>query len=293
MHNVNWDDLRIVLAVADAGSVNAAARRLGVNHATVLRRLANFETAAKVSLFQKSARGYRVDPSAHAVITALRSVERSVEGFDRVVAGQERDLEGIVRITSTDSLCQTILPPIIRDIHARHPGLSVELLATNARLNLSKLDADITIRPARSLPGDLVGDRVATMSFQVYCARGYSKEAPQKDRWLAPGELLGRSPVGVWAQSIPEEQIVARADSFVTLARLAATGLGLTMIPSILGDAAEDLERAPGHPHQQETGLWVASHPDLRRTPRIAACVSAMADALREHANWIAGNPGR
>ncbi|MFV0475695.1 MAG: LysR family transcriptional regulator, partial [Pikeienuella sp.] len=86
-HNESWDDLRIALAVAEAGSVNAAAKALGLNHATVLRRIAAFERRRGLTLFERNARGARVAPGAAAMIEHLREVEAAIGRFDRAAAG--------------------------------------------------------------------------------------------------------------------------------------------------------------------------------------------------------------
>ena len=127
-----WDDLRFVLAVAEAGSVNAAASRLGVNHATILRRVAAFEADHATTVFVRNAKGYTVAPDAVAIIDAIRTVEKSVDAMERVISGHGARLDGSVRLTSTDSLCQTVLPPIIRNFHRAHPKLTPALRSMSA-----------------------------------------------------------------------------------------------------------------------------------------------------------------
>lgn len=279
-----WDDLRYVLAVADAGSVNAAASTLGVNHATILRRIASFEAAHSISVFQKSATGYRVSDEFQPIIEAIRGVNASVDALERVIAGKGERLDGVVRMTSTDSLCRTVLPPILRNFHQAHPDLTIALSATNARLNLSKLDAEITVRPAKTLPPDLTGHKVARMEFRVFGTANYLSRHPSGNpashRWLGVTELLARSPVGAWQANLPGDQIVFKADSFVTLADVAETGLGLAMLPDCLGVFSETLTPAPQFPDTLETFIWVATHHDLAASPRIQACAEFLESEL-------------
>ena len=279
-HN-NWDDIRFALAVADEGSLNAAAKRLGVNHATVLRRIAGFEAATGVRLFQRSARGYAVDPAARRVLDAMRGVEAAIGRVDRMTAGKAERIAGPVQLTSTDSLSLTLLPRHVTAFRNAHPELTISVISTNARLNFARLDAEVAIRPAQTLPADMIGDRVGTMRMRVYGAADYLAARPRRQAaahdWLGVSDLLSRSPVYDWQARLPQDRIALRADSFSTLAAHARAGLGLAMLPSVV---AEGLTPAPGFDDELTTGVWVAAHPDLANAPRIALCRSWFIDAL-------------
>lgn len=283
---LNWDDLKFVLAVARAGSVNAAAQALQVNHATILRRVASFEDAHNIIIFGRETKGYTVTADAVPIIEAIRAVESSIDAMERVIAGKGENLEGSIHVTSTDSLCRTILPPIIRKFHQLHPDLKIELSVTNARLNLAKLDAEVTIRPAKALPSDLVGVKSVEMSFGVYGTPGYIAQNPSTDLgahcWMGVTDLLGRSPVGTWQSQLPKNAIAFRADSFVTLADMAETGIGLAMIPTCLANHSETLIPAPQFPEKLGTNVWVAAHKDLYDVPRIAVLTRYFDQAIRQ-----------
>ena len=118
MHNTDWNDLKFVLAVATHGSVNAAAAMLNVNHATVLRRVAAFENNTGVTVFERHARGYRVLSDATPVVDAIRAVDGRIDHLNRVLAGYGAAFEGQISVTSTDSLCDTVLPAAIAHLKA-------------------------------------------------------------------------------------------------------------------------------------------------------------------------------
>jgi len=159
MHKIKWDDLQFVLAVAEGGSLAAAARTLGVNHTTVLRRLGALEDRLGVRLFERHASGYRLSAESKHVLNTIRGIEKSVQGLERAIAGQGVDFEGSLRLTSTDSLFKSVLVRHVRNFRARNPSVLLDLHVTNVRLNFAKLDADITVRPATVLPSDLTGER--------------------------------------------------------------------------------------------------------------------------------------
>lgn len=290
MHKANWDDLRIVLAVVDARSVNAAAQKLGINHATVLRRLKVFEERHGLTLFHKSSSGYRVDPAAQKIVETIRSVDRSVDAFERAITGQEDQPSGDVRVTSTDSLCLDLLPKAIAELRTKNSGLRVTLVSTNAHLNLSKLDADITVRPARALPENLTGHRVCKMTFRSYATPSYLEKDVVPAHWLGVSDHLMRSPVGAWMEENAGRKVILNADSFVSLTAMAATGLGAAILPTCLGDPDPRLVRVEAVPVRLETSLWIATHNDVSAVPRVQAVVSHLAASLKQDVSLIDGD---
>jgi len=284
MHNLDWNDLKFVLAVSAEGSVNAAASALGVNHATVLRRIAAFEDQTRVTIFERHTRGYRVLNDAEVIIDAIRAVDSQIDRLNRVLAGFGAALEGQVSITSTDSLCDTVLPDAIAHLKLRHPSVHIHLLASNRHVNLAKLDAELSVRPAMALPENISGIAAGQLGFAIYGTDAYwagRLHLPAEEHhWFAPSALLAGAPPHRWMDRIPESRIIAHADSFVTLARLAETGNGLAFVPICVGETSPSLRRSPELPDQLETNLWVAAHSDLLNTPRIRAIAEALAERL-------------
>lgn len=292
MQNIDWDDFRYVLAVADRGSLSAAARALGVNHATVLRRIASFEQSLGVEIFEKRPGGYRVHRGAAPVLRRLRGIEQSVASAQRSIQGLS-GTSGYVRITSTDSLSQLILPRHVGDLHASSPGLRVTLASSNSRLDLSGLDAEITIRPSRLLAEDLEGVEACKLAFAIFGAPDYLRRNPSPHiddhSWLGVSELLMRSPVGAWEKEHLNVEPVFKADSFLTLGLAAAGGIGLAMLPVFVGELTAGLEPAPQFDTRLVNTIWVAAHPDLFELERIQFLISFFVDALRADAALLEG----
>ncbi len=281
MHSDNWDDLRYVLAVAESGSVSAAARALGVNHATVLRRVAAFEERHGVGLFEKSARGYAIPPDRIKVIEAAREVENAMAAVERLMRGDAAPVAGKVRVTSTDTFCSTVLPGILAQIARKGPG--IELLTSNGHLDFARLHADITVRPTERLPEDLAGEKVSTLGFAVYTA-------PEAAGWLGLKGRLAGSVAGTWmSENVDVDDIVASSDSFPTLLRFAEQGLGRALLPCILGDASPVLGRVPGGPSELAVPIWVASHVDLADAPRLRSVRAQIGRGLKDHDDALSG----
>ncbi|RYG92100.1 LysR family transcriptional regulator [Loktanella sp. IMCC34160] len=290
MHRSNWDDLRFVLAVAETGSVSAAARALGVNHATVLRRIAGFEERVGAPVFDRTAQGYRVPADKLRVIEAAREVQNAIMNVDRLLRGADAQLSGVVRITSTDTFCTTVLPPIVHDLMAEAPGLAIELHCTNAHLDLSRLHADISVRPALKLADDLVGDPAGQMGLAPYTAAGADTQ-----KWLGLTGALSRSRAADWmAANVGPEDITSGADSFMVLCEMVAAGLGRGFLPCVLGEGDRRLRRLPEEiAPVQVVPLWVASHIDLAQAPRLRGVRARLAEALAAESDWMLGQGPR
>lgn len=281
----NWDDLRFVLAVAEEGSVNAAARRLGVNHATVLRRVAAYEEASGVEIFEKTGRGYVVSGAHKRVIEAAREVDRAVQSVARTLQGVRAPLTGDVRVTSTDTFCQYVLPPIVSELRRSSPELRIELLCTNTHLDLARTHADITVRPTDKLADDLVGEVGAKLGFGLF----RRKDSKTTD-WLGICGPLSRSLIGRWMEgAIDPARIIACADSFPVLREMAAAGQGMAPMPWFLGHEDARLEEVHGIIPDISVDIWVASHADLADVPRIAETRRALVRALAKTAPRLRG----
>jgi len=296
MHKTkNWDDLRFVLAVSEAGSVNAASTRLGVNHATVLRRIAAFEARHGVRIFDRDAKGYRATDASARILAAAKQVEEAYHSLERLVSGHDAQLRGTVRLTSTDTFSTTVLPDILADFRRAEPEITIEMQVTNAHVNLARLDADVTVRPAQKLPEDMIGSPAAKLGFAVFGRRDLLSQMRQSNGdpppWVAAGALLDGSLPGRWMlNNIPQDQIVARADSFVSLMYLARAGLGLALLPCCLADRDDGLVRLTASHPEVVVDLWVASHKDMAEVPRIQAVKQFLHKALGKQKRFLLGD---
>lgn len=277
MHRDNWDDLRYVLAVAETGSVSAASRLLKVNHATVLRRIAAFEERQGAEVFERSPQGYQVPSDRLRLVEAAREVRNAIDTVGRILQGAEAQLSGVVRVTSTDTFCISVLPDVVAEITAESPELRIELQCTNAHLDLSRLHADISVRPAVKLPDELTGDRAGILGMRSYGPVNATGEL----RWLGVCGALSRSKAAEFmAEELAPGEIVNGADSFPVLREMVAAGLGKAILPNCLGDPDPRVERLHQGPNEVSVPVWVASHADLADAPRLRNTRKRIAEAL-------------
>ncbi|MCK0148618.1 LysR family transcriptional regulator [Marivita sp. S6314] len=287
MHKLNWDDLRYVLAVAESGSVNAAAKALGVNHATVLRRITAFEEASGGPLFDRSPTGYKLRTDRAQVVEAARSAAQHVRKVEDLMRGTASGTGSVLRLTSTDSLCQTILARIFPSLSRRIAPDKLVYVQSNAHLDMAQLNADICVRPALTLPEDLQGQKIGQMGFAVYRKAGATGPAA----WLGLDGMLSKSRPARWMDDkVDPADIASAADSFCALAQIAGAGSYRVILPCILGDGHPDLARDPSAPKVDfAVPIWVACYRDLASSHRITRCIDAVAKLVKPQAAALEG----
>lgn len=283
-HNVRWDDLQIVLAVAEKRSLSGAARELGVNHATVLRRVEALERQTGVKIFDRPPGGYRLRPEAQDLLSALRGIAQSVGRVERALTAARLGAGGSFRLTTTDSVANLLLPRHLLLLRDLHPDIEVAVIVANRPLDMGRPDAEITIRPAVNLPEGMQGQQAATMDFGVFASPDYLVRHPGPDpgqhQWIGVAPPLTRSPVSEWQERTLPAPPLVRADSFLVMARLAAEGAGLAMIPVFVARSEPGLVAVPAFPERTTTGVWIAAHSDLASVPRVAHLMKFFAGAI-------------
>ncbi|WP_105385088.1 LysR family transcriptional regulator [Neorhizobium alkalisoli] len=288
MHSWDWDDLKYVLAVADHGSLAAAARVLGVNHSTVLRRISSFETANGFRVFDRLTSGYALTDTGEDLLHPARQMQGILRQLESKLRGKDERLEGALRVTTCDTLMGSVLPRILAGFSELHPGITVALTTGSFVTDLAQRDADVALRTGDTAPDALVGRRAVDVSFAIYgtpelIERNTGKTAAEFDRWVAPDMTLGGMKISRWlGKTIPESSIAMRGDSLVSLQRAAECGQGFAVLPCYLGSSSKNLEKVE-HPDLNEmaTGLWVLTHRDLRRTARVRAFTSYVSQEFR------------
>ena len=273
---MNWDDIKFVLAVADTGSLNSTARRLGVTHATVMRRVAAFEQRCESPVFLKSKTGYSLLPEAEAILQAARNVEDAVFSVERAIHGSDKALHGHVRVASTDSICQFLLPKIVESIKETYPELIISILSANSHHDMSRMAADIAVRPTKNLEDGLQGSYAGDMQFGIYSAR------PDIKTWIGLGEKLSKSDPAKWmTKNVSQEQVASNADSFVVLREMIVSGLGRGLLPKFLGENDKRIQRVDIDVNAISVPVWCATPTEVSSNVRIKLVQNLIAEEMR------------
>ncbi len=285
MQRYDWDDIRVILAILDQGSLSAAGRALGVNHATVLRRLDGFEERLGVTLFRRHARGLSPVPGRERIFAAMHDMEAGALAVGRGIEAARSPLAGVVRITSTDTFCLSVLPRLLAGLQQQVEGLRIELCAANAHADLARLEADIAVRPAQHSPAGMVADQAGDLGMGVYAAPGGS------NAWLGlSGRLQEVSSFASFFSGVQDRDFAAWADSFPVLREMAAQGQGRALLPCVLGDAENRLVRLADPEGLPRPAIWVVALPDMADVPRIQVVRRMLTEALWQDRSELNGS---
>jgi DNA-binding transcriptional LysR family regulator len=278
---MDWDDVRSFLAIARMRTLSGAARSLGVRQSTMSRRLEALESRAGARLLQRTPSGYELTALGEAVLGNAERMEAEAIAVERTVQGRDVALSGVVRVTTVDVIASRFMPPAIARLQARYPGISVDVMSERRSLSLSRREADLAIRMVPFEGRELVARRMAVSGSALYASPAYL--ARHGRDLSAPGHVVvtvledqNHMPEAKWlAQSVPQARVAMRCNGFEALAGAAMAGLGITVLPSYLGDWMGGMERvlAVGAPRRE---IWLGVHPDLRHMPRIRAVIEAL-----------------
>jgi DNA-binding transcriptional LysR family regulator len=170
---MNWDDARVFLAVCRESTLRGAARVLGVDQATVGRRITALEKSLSATLFLRTSEGYALTAVGEAAMRAVEKMELSALELERRIQGLDDRLTGTVRVTTTDSLAIDFLIPAIARLHQLHPDVRVQLDASTQILSLAKREADIAVRNTRPDNPDLIARRIARWPVGLFASQDY------------------------------------------------------------------------------------------------------------------------
>jgi DNA-binding transcriptional LysR family regulator len=291
---LSWDEFRLVKSVAEARSLVGAAELLGVNHSTVFRRLAAVEAAVGARLFERARSGYEPTAAGEEMIALATTMAESVQEFERRVAGRDVKPTGELTVTTPEAIGQHFMPTIVAQFQTLNPGVVVELILSDQPLNLSRRDADIAIRMTNDPPETLVGRRICTGRWGVYCRRELTAELGSEAfgsvAFIGLGDNFGPVPARRWIETnISPGRLVAKANSAHCMLQLALQGFGATLLPCFLGDRRPDLVRLSYLLPELDTGLWMLTHSDLRRSARVRAFMDFAGAELTKQRRAIEG----
>ncbi|MCC2657966.1 MAG: putative HTH-type transcriptional regulator [Panacagrimonas sp.] len=292
---MDWDDLRYVLAISRTAGLSPAARQLGVNPSSVYRRLEALEKELEVRLFERLRSGYRLTESGEALAEAAARMETEALSVERHVKGTDVRLQGHLRVSTSEALAMYLLPSHLAEFRAMYPEVSLDVSATNQLVDLTRRDADVAIRATAIPPDHLVGRSVGKVGVAAYASKAYL-DAQGRGRpvieydWIGYDGQLSHIRQARWTnQHIPPERQKLRFDSIAAVVTSVAHGVGCGSMPCFAGDLDPRLERLPGTLLETDVQIWLLTHPDLRRSARVRACLQFFGTRLAAESARLLG----
>lgn len=304
MQPVAWDDFRLVRAIADHRSLGGAAEALAVNNSTVFRRLNALEEQLGVRIFERARSGYLLTSAGEEMVALALRMSESIIEFERRIAGQDVRPSGELRVTTTDTIFSHLVAPIFCAFRQKYPEITLDFVIDNRALNLSRRDADVAIRASVDPPQTLVGRRVATLAWAAYASKTYLAQSgldpssaasllSAQARWIGLGDPIHSTSGGRWiANNVIPECVAVKVNAVSTLGAAIESGLGLGVLPCFIGARMAEVERLTVLEPRSETGLWVLTHPDLKKAARVRAFLEFFGTELTKRRKLLEGEEG-
>lgn len=284
MQDMNWNDLKYVLAVGRERTLAGAARRLGVNETTVARRIAQVEQRLSTRLFERTLGSLQLTEAGLTIVESAERVEREVQATETAIAGTDGLAAGVVRITAVPVIINRILIPALPVLLNQHRDLQVELIAEPRDLSLTRREADLALRMARPARDQrAITRRIGTLPYGVYahadCDAG---NLP----WITYDDGMAHLPQARWmaahpATPSPDDTPKIRVNDAEAVLHAVRSGLGKSLVPMAIASCERELVRVDHGPSPLSRELWLMVHPELRKLQRIRVVMDWLGETAR------------
>lgn len=294
MQRLNWDDLRLFLAIARTGKLAQAGRSLALNHTTMARRLGTLEVALGARLAERTPRGIVLTATGQRLLDHAERIEAEVIAALALLGGGDAQVSGVVRLSTPEAFGTFLVAPSIALLQEMHPALRLELSPESQSMNLMKRDTDMAVLLDRPRGGKLVARKLTDYRLGLYAASDYiERHGP------IAFDRLGDHPFAWYIDEridIPELRLlreiseevrpVFRSTSIAAQHEAVAGGLGLGVLHAFAADRDPRLVRVLADEVEIRRSYWLVIHADLHTLPHIRA-TGEFLDAM------IAANRGR
>jgi len=294
-----WDDLKYFLAMAEEGSLSAAARKLSVSQPTLSRRLTALEDDMGAELFSRTRTGLEMTALGEGLVQHARHMRDDVYSMERLVTGHDNNLKGTVTVSCIDIIGTEWLIKHIRPFHELYPGITVEITIANATSDLLRGEADIALRMFRPVQNELIGRKTVSMNYGYYASRDYidrmgnpKQISDLKDhKFILPhDDILALTAKGGGRHiELSKNDAVFRSNNLLALASAVREGLGVGAYSCLMAHGDPNIVRLFGDHLVFSSDLWLVSHADLRRSARIRAMYDYLINLLTSNKNAFAG----
>ncbi|NDR58274.1 LysR family transcriptional regulator [Pseudoruegeria sp. M32A2M] len=285
----DWNRARAFLVTAEEGSLSAAARALGQAQPTLGRQVSALEDELGLALFERNRRGLTLTPAGLDLLEHVRRMGDAATRVSLAAAGQSQQIEGDICLTASDIYAAYLLPPIIARIRRAHPGIRVEIRATNDLADLRRREADIAIRNTRPEDPALIARKLRDDTARLYATPGYlaTLPTPLTEETLKQAKFVGWDHGPTYREQLAHIGLHLEAENFPLITadhvvqwQLVKQGLAIGIVPSALGDSDPSVQRVLPDMPPITFPIWLASHRDLATSRRIRTVFDLLAESL-------------
>ncbi|MEJ8474017.1 LysR family transcriptional regulator [Roseibium algae] len=276
---MDWENLHIFALLARYGTLSAAGRAAGVEHATVSRRVANLEQELGLKLVDRRGRTISLTSDGERIAALAIRMETETLSAERIAAGGRSSISGEVVISAPPAYVAKVLGKQLTDLALAHPDLCVTVLGDTREVSLARREADIAIRLNRPVAGDLSIMKIDEIGFSFYAADGYVEKTAQED-WRFVGYdhgMDGAPQQGKLLEFAAGRPFGFRASSLDLQLHAVSAGAGIGLLPDFMGASAAGLVPVTGPKVPLKREVWLVVHPDIRQAPAIRATITALA----------------
>jgi DNA-binding transcriptional LysR family regulator len=289
LSSLDWSLVQAFLAVAEAGSLWAAARALGTSQPTLGRHIAAMQDQLGVPLFQRNPKGLSLTETGSALVAPARGMQEAARQMALMAAGQQEDLAGTVRITASVVMAYEHLPAIIARLRRDAPDIAVELVPSDSSRNLLWREADIAVRMYRPTQLDLITKHIGDIQLGAFAAKSYLAGRPR----VTPNTFMQHDMVGYDTSTqivdgfrdagvpVSRDFFKVRCDDNLAYLALIRAGCGIGFAQRTLAQTDPEIEEVDlGFP-LPTLPVWLTAHQAMRQSPRIRRVWDALDDGLR------------
>lgn len=291
MRTVDWAKLQSFVAVAEHGSLSAAARATGASQPTLSRHIAALEEELGLRLFDRTSEGLVLTASGTEIFDNAEAMNTSANQIALIASGRSQEISGSVRLTASDTVARFTMPPILTALRRAEPSIAIELVASNETNNLLKREADIAVRMYRPTQNDVITRKVGELHLGFFASKAYldQRGRPYSPHDLKSHELIGLDQGDALIQGFRNQNIAIRREDFsfrtdamfINLEMIVA-GWGIGLIDLNVGESDATLERVLPQIEIPPLEFWLTAHAELRSSPRIRRVYDFLAHALAE-----------
>lgn len=281
---LDWNDLRHFVVLAREGTLSAAARALGVDHATVARRVAALEASTALKLVDRRARSYALTDDGRRIAAAAAPMEEIAFAVERAMQAAKPGISGEVSISAPPSLANALIAPRLIELRRMHPNIFIKLIGEKRSASLNRREADLALRLSRPDEGGLIARKIGHFGFSLYGAPSYLKDTPPHAfAFIAYDASMDEAPQQQWLKAIAGNRaIVLRTSDLENQAAAARASVGVAALPHFLGDRDAGLARYEVGGKQVGRDVWLVVHRDLRRAPAVRAVMEFLGGCMKQ-----------